>query len=224
MLRRVLILAVAFITLLLGEVGCMASKPNVNEMALAVMEEKYGEKFEYYRPWGNSMTGTREFIARCESLPGQDIHVEIENFRDDGRIFRDTYLLVKYKPECTEFFKKCVADVFGEAVIFYDVTYFGLSPELTGDATFEEVLADPGTRLGIIAEIKESDFLYKGQAEEAANALAALCARFNFSLVVVEDGDYGTYDRDTLLQSMSSEEYVAFAAITWADGKLTIKW
>ena len=77
-------------------------KKDVNEAALEQMERRYGEKFTYEGPYGNSMGGTRQFMASCESLDGL-VLVEAENFRKGPVTYRDNYLAVQYREETEEF-------------------------------------------------------------------------------------------------------------------------
>jgi hypothetical protein len=109
-MKRSLIPVILIAAFLLGEAGCMSDNSSqnsgqINDIALAHMEQKYGEKSEYAAPWGDSMSETREFIARCDSLQDQDILVQIENYRQKEKIFRDNYLAVKYRENTITFFR-----------------------------------------------------------------------------------------------------------------------
>lgn len=216
--KRSLIPVILVAAFLLGGAGCMNNNSlqnnrQINDVALAYMEQKYGEKFEYAAPWGDSMSGIREFLARCDSLQDQDILVQIENYRQDDKIFRDNYLAVKYRESTIAFFRDCAEKIFGEATIFYEVSKDGLSTDLLATATLDDFLADTRVPLVIMAEIKRSNFESRERAEEAAKLIATCGANFYLTIAVVEDDDYGTYNRDTLNEQIASDRLVECASI-----------
>lgn len=197
---------------------------STNEAALLHMEQKYGEKFEYVSPSGASYTGTREFMASCESLPGENILVQIENYGQENRIYRDNYLAVKYRQQTIDFLHDRFVEVFGEANIYYNVNPNGLSPDLAADATFEEYLADTRVPLVILAEVKESDFSGEEQAVAVAERLAANTGKYVLTLTVVKDNVYGIYEHDALRKQVSLNQFVRCADIKHPGNGIQIAW
>jgi hypothetical protein len=190
------------------------------------MEQKYGEKFEYVAPWGNSMTGTHELLVGCDSFPGRDILVQIENYRQEDKIFSDNYLAVKYYGDTVDFFENCASRVFGEAKVFYDVSKQGLSPDLPANATFREYLADTNGFMSLYIAVRESSFLSKEQVREVTDTLLADCKAGYLGLILVGVGDseYETLDDAWLREQIVSRDFAYCARITRENGSVRTEW
>jgi hypothetical protein len=196
---------------------------NMNELAVEYMEQKYGEKFESFARPGGRLSNTHDLFVRCESLPNQDISVQIENFRREDRVFRDNYLAVKYYDDTLEFLSGCAKQAFGEAIVFYDVSNQTLSSELGADATFEEYLADTRVPIHILLEVKTSDFVSEDQTTQLAKLVSVNGTEYYLSVVFVDDDKYGIYDEDTLRKQMVLGDYTR-VQITRFDGEIEIIW
>lgn len=222
-IKRILITALVMI-LAGGASGCMGErKQNSNEAALAYMEQKYGEPFEYAGSWGNSLSGTHELLVRCDSL--QDaVLVEIENYRSDDPVFRDNYLAVKYEGETRAFLEQCALSVFGEAAVYYSAIRTGLSEDLAADASFEEYLADTRAPLSILVEVPAGSFSSDDQARALGEAVAAAGCHFRLTLMVVEEGVYGTLDREALSEKIGLRDFVHCAEVRSLGSGLTVNW
>lgn len=130
------------------------SPKSVNRLALEYMERKYGEKFEYVKPAGNSMTGTRNFIASCSSHG--HVLVQVDNFKDEEkRVFRDNHIAVKYEEKTREYIKEISDKEFTETKVLYSAAEKALSEDLPGNATFEQFLADPESRIFAVIAVKK---------------------------------------------------------------------
>ena len=214
----------------MGMSGCMKKnnttkvRLNINTAALLYMQEKYGEKFEYYKPYGNSMSGTHSLLVRCASLPDQDILVSIENYRRENKVFLDNYLAVKYREETIEFFMDCARRVFGEAKIHYDVAYEALSPDLSTTATLNEFLSDRRVSFVVMVEIKESDFTSEEQAEQLAELIATTGRSFYLTIVIVSDREYGSFNRESLNKHVSLNGFIHCAKITNFNNNIETRW
>jgi len=206
-----------------GGVGCM-TQLNVNELALAHMEQKYGVPFEYVAPWGNNLSGTRSFIVSSETLPGQEILVQIENYRQQDMVILDNYLAVKFRDETVAFLQNIALSVFEEANVFYEVFMKGLSPDLTADATLNDFLADTRVPLVIMVEVNEYSFSSKDDAKKLAETIAASEAHFLLTIVVVSSDVFGTHTRDTLGQQVIFENFVYCASIRHRGDGIEIEW
>lgn len=235
MTKRIIIMAILLAVLLLGGNGCMKknsvenspeenNQKNINDVALAYMEQRYGGDFEYDVPWGNSLSGTHELLVKCDSLPDQQILVQIENYKQEKKIFRDNYLAVKYQAESIEFFHNCATEVFGEANIYYEIAMDGLSPELPADATLTEFLADTRVPLVIMVEVKASDFSSEEQAEKVAELIAENGTYFYLTVVIVDDSVYGTLNRKSLNERIALRQFVHCANITKIDETIQTEW
>jgi len=226
MIKKIIFAATIFVVML-GGAGCMnnrGERVNVNAEALAILEQKYGVKFEYLAPTGKSYSGTREFFVRSESFPGWNVLVEIENFRSEDRIFRDNFLAFKYRDKSIELFHTLATTVFSEARIHYRVANRGLSPDLPAEATFQEFLSDTRGPLIIMVELKASDFSSDEQIIKVADLFAENIALFNLTIIVVDDSIYGSLDSDELGKQIALRQFVRCAKITEGDGTPRIRW
>lgn len=204
--------------------GNRLNDPSVTEQALVYMEEKYGEVFTFAAPWGDSTRGTREILVTCESIPGQRILVQVENFREEDKIFRDNYLAVKYREQTVEFFRSCAGDFYTDVNIHYDVRPDGQSGELSAQASFEEVMADSRTDLVVLMELRAGEFTGPEHLEEIAARIGKLCRKVSLSVIVVEDGVFGTLDRAGLNRCISRREFVQRGVVYIHGDNVTIDW
>ena len=230
MAKRVIVPAILIAVLLLGGYGCMQNNPaqnnqqNTNDAALAYMEQKYGEKFEYVAPWGNSLSGTHQLIVSCSSLPGQEIVVQVENYRQDDRVFRDNYLAVAYRQQSADYFKECAVTVFGKAEVFYSAPANGSSADLPADASLKQFLADTRATHVILIEINEGSYSSESQLEETARLIGKYGTKYFLKIVIVKDEDYGGYDAVSLEDIIGKKEYARCAIIENSTGIVETSW
>lgn len=185
------------------------SSLDVNELALLHMEEKYGEKFTYAAPSGNSMTGTREFLTFCESLPGKTVVAQIENYKTDTPIYKDNYLEVLYEKDTISYFKKVADEVFGENIVHYEVSNLSVSSNLSKDTSFKSFYEDPSTFIVAYVEVKESEYNSNKQFEEFFTQLNSSNGSIMVSVIVVKDSMYGTLELDDLKLLPYKEQDIA---------------
>lgn len=210
------------VCVMIGVSGCMGKK-DVNEAALEQMERRYGEKFTYEGPYGNSMGGTRQFMASCESLDGL-VLVEAENFRKGPVTYRDNYLAVQYREETEEFFRACAGEEFGEVKVSYAVRRIALSGDLAADASFEQYLAEGGVPLSVYIGVKESAYSSEEQIRRMAERIGASGAEFYMSLLVLEDGAFAALEALELERTQGEKSYVRCAAVEELGGDVQIRW
>ncbi|MCL2048444.1 MAG: hypothetical protein FWG87_06920 [Defluviitaleaceae bacterium] len=222
--KQILLVAMLCCLSLLGGCSSMEQQQDANSAALAYLERKYGEPFTYHSPWGDSMSGTREFWTTCESFPDQRVLVQVENYRQSGRIFRDNYLAVKYQEQVVDFFQNLTASVLGETNIFYKVIDEGASTDLSANATFAEYLADGHAPIIVTAEVRASNFISKEHAETIMEILLESCPYFYFTLVVVDDDLFGTFDDSTISRHIALHEFVHYASMTRIAEESKIRW
>lgn len=201
-------------------------RQNSVEAALQYMEQKYGEKFEYVQPWGNSMSGDHELIVTCESLAGRHILVKINNYKDENRVFQDNYLAVKYYEETVNFLKQCANEVFGDSRVYYKPARKALSAGLSADASFEEYFADEAGFTSAYIVVKASSFTAK---EQAANVMDPILSAhggwyLSIKLVVVDDAEYESLDEGTLKDIIAASQYVHCAIQTKENDDVWLEW
>lgn len=209
------------------------SGSDANALALDYLEQKYGEKFEYAYPYGSSFgSNTHELLAKCESLPGNLVFVQIKNFRCEDKVFGDNYLAVKYHDEIIEFFQDCANNVFGEANIYYDTPNTTLPSELSANTTFDEFITDVGVSQRFTVEIRKNKFTSEEQVEQLADVVSEkVSADFDISVAIVSDNVYGSYIIKTKLDGggysvgLNPDAFGSdIADITKRDGNIEISW
>ncbi|MDR2670383.1 MAG: hypothetical protein LBC26_01510 [Oscillospiraceae bacterium] len=230
-MKRIIIPAMLVAVLLLGGSGCMQNNhvqnnpmQNINGAALAYMEQKYGERFAYAAPYGDSMTGTHQLLVTCASLPDESILVRVENYRRDDKVFLDNYLAVKYRGDTAAFLQSSADQVFGDATVFYDVDMQALSPELSANATLDDFLADTRVPLNVMVEVKAESTAYKDLAQQFADLLAVKGSHYYLSIVFVDGDKYDVTDSKALEQLMVSGEYSHCAKITRLGDEIKVRW
>lgn len=223
MFKKIFFAVILLTAVIVGGTGCMRTKQiitnepksNANELALAYMEEKYGESFTFLAPWGNSMSGNREILVTCESLPEEQILVQVENYKTDEAIYRDNYLAVKYQDEVIDFFKTTAAEFFGDINVFYTPSKQCVSADLPADAAFTAFYADSSTIIPVMLEISASRFSDASAIESYLNTISDTQGEISVSFVIVEDEVFGSLDRKGLsdLITMKNAVYSAYGAI-----------
>lgn len=227
MIKKFWIVALLLAAVVVGGGGCMSTqkqpetKPaqNANELALLHMQEKYGEEFTYGAPWGNSMTGTREFLAFCNSLPGKPVLVQIEDFKSDTPVYKDNYLEVKYQQDVQDYFKNIAADVFSDAIVHYEPSRLSVSDNLTKDTSFAAFYGDSTTFLVVYVEVNETNYSSEAQFADFFSRLAGSEGDVMVSVIVVKDEVYGTLKQSDLNLLTHRKEDVASAYAEMKNGQ-----
>jgi len=158
MKKRFFGFTILFAILLLGG-GCMLNRPpSMREAAQLHLEERYGGRFEFLMPFGVGHLGgalTPMLFTRYSET--EDVLV-VGRRTDDGFVFEDNYLAVKFRDEMTALIRDIANEVFGQTIVIYNVANQALSPDLPGNATFEEYSRD--RRSNIVARIVLTDELF----------------------------------------------------------------
>lgn len=223
---KIAIIIVLIVTVILGGTGCMfnhqqnATSPSLsaNDLALLHMQEKYGETFTYAAPWGNSMTGTREFLATCSSLPNQLVLVQILDYESNAPVYKDNYLAAKYQAEISTYFHDIAAEVFGDAIIHHEVSKQSVSQHLSKDTSFQTFYEDVSTVVTAYIEIKGSSYTTIRQFDQLFSKLNGSNGQIMVSVIVVDDSIYGTLDSTELNILLYQEKDVANAFAETANG------
>ncbi len=201
------------------------AEPSAAQLALTYMEQKYGEPFTYVSPWGNTLTGTYQCIASCASLPDAQVVVQVENVRTpEQRVFCDNFPAVKYGRQTVDFLQSCADETFGRARVHYEVAAEALSPDLPGDVSFEDYLADTRVPLVVMVEVSAGDFAGRDQAQQLAEKIAAAGPHFFLTVAVVPDDTYGSYDRKGLNRAIATGAVLQCGSLSVLDDGLTVEW
>jgi len=198
------------------------NQPSVNDLALAYMEEKYGEPFTYFAPWGSSYTGTREFLATCQSLPGHTILVQVKDFQGENPVYRDNYLAVKYQEDTAAFFRTEAEKVLGQVNVFYEASKFSLTGALPEEPSFDAFYADKGTVIDVLLELEAAPS--REQVETFTAALGESSGQITLTLVAPGAATFGTLSRKELNQLAYRGEADFTAAIRTRGGSFIIDW
>lgn len=200
-----------------------SDRKNINLVALDYLEDKYGEKFSYHSPYGDSMTGTHRLLVTSASFPDRPVLVQIDNYRTDNPVFSDGYLAVKHYSGTVDFLQESANRIFGDANVFYRAALFAQAHNLPATATLDEFLADRTVPLNVWLEVRESNFESKEQAREFAELIAAKGSIFYATIVVVQDSDYGTADFTLLKQKVMQKNFVHCAKLVRLD-EIQVYW
>ena len=228
-MKRILLLAILIAAITIGGTGCMFGsskepKKSVNELALEYLEQKYGEKFEYSAPAGSSYTGTRTFLATCESFGDRRVLVQIENFMDrENMVIKDDYIAMKYEDDVRELFKKMADEEFGSSKVFYSAAGRTLDPELSANASFEEYLSSKEGIIVCVISLPESVYENTEQLKSLSDKISSTFSvdELSFLIIVVDDDTFKSADEDELRQIFLARSSVAQARLDrykWEDG------
>ena len=91
-------------------------------------------------------------------------------------------------------------------------------------ATLAEFLADTRVPLIVMVAVKTSDFSSEDQALQIAERIAESGAHFILTIVVVEDSEYGSYNRTTLNKLIAHKNYIHCAQITHVSDTIETLW
>ena len=223
-MKRISLLAILIAAIMIGCTGCTLTKENVNELALEYLEQKYGEKFEYYAPAGASYTGTRTFLAKCESLGDKTVVVQVVNYKTDERQYKDDYLEVKYAGQMRDYLSQIVNNQFGESKMYYAPGGKPLSADLPADATFDDYRMDSSGTINGIAVVKKSDYKDMEQLSQVMETITSNCAAASISLVVlvIEDSKYIDCDSSKARDYNIRNNFFAKGEIFRVDGNTSI--
>jgi len=197
---------------------------SLQKIALDHMEKQYGHKFEYSSPWGNTLSGTHEFLVTSEDFPQEEFHVQIKNFLHDDNEISSNFMAVIHRNATIDFFNKCANSVFGDANVFYTVAKMGVSPNLSRNATLNEFLADTTIPLVILIEIKESNFKNKEQAQKVAELIAENGTHFYLTIAVVSDNLYGTFNQKSLGEHIALKKFMHYALFIKENDSIECIW
>lgn len=187
---------------------------NMIDSVLTHMEDKYGEPFTYAAPWGASyaQNGVVKMLLSCNSLP-EAVLVEAEKDGNGGYLIRDNYLAVKYSDTMQSTIQTMANDIFGQSIVYNEISMYGLSPALPATASFSEYYTDPETALSASVVVPAQGF-DENKLQSFAEQYAALGVRASMRFVVVEDiMSPSVHDEESLDNTISTKSYRYFAFI-----------
>ena len=210
-----LMVAVLAVLLMLGGCGCMGlfrqTKQGVTEAALSYMSQRYGEEFVYAGPWGTSYANesVKQMLVRpAGQEDGPQILVRAAA-GEEGYTFRDNYLAVRYAGQMQETLQAAAEQAFAEAVVFYQVSYTTLSPDLPADASFEVYSQDESAGiLGTVAVAGEG--FSPEQLDAFGQAVRKTGIQAYLRLVVLEGAAVDSLDLTAVDDAISGKDYSGF--------------
>jgi hypothetical protein len=148
--------ALAIISILMiGWCGCMGFG-DINRGALAYMERKYGEKFEYLKPTGSMMpvNDTRKILVSCESLPGKEIVLVVIN-DEKGERYKDNYKDHYFEGQVRDFIIDIAKNYFDDVTFRVSISQLSTYPQDDPLTMFEDYMNEGYTIDGHM-DIKET--------------------------------------------------------------------
>lgn len=152
--------------------------------------------------WGKDY---KEIRVSCESMPGKEIYVLVENVGTKNEIVRYNYLANKYENETKQYLQDFFNDEFENSAVFYKVRKHAQSTKVGKNASFKEFLKDDGGYIIIHVAIPQSKFKSKEQIENLIKNLSQNCGKAKIYASVIKDKEI-----DTLTDSDKFQEKKAF--------------
>ena len=146
--------------------------------ALAYMEEKYGEPFEYVKPWATNYPEKRQIIVSCESMPGKEILVVID-IAGKVESYRDNFMDVYFRPQTTEFFSEIASKYFDDFTIFVNDIRAPSEESISFDTEFEEYIKNENHPMIVNMKVTDTN---EDNVIEFLNELKTLGLRFAFGI------------------------------------------
>ena len=197
---------------------------SVNGQALTYMEEKYGEKFYYYSPWGNSLSDTRKFLAVCDSMPDQQILVQIDNYRTDSKVFRDNYLAIKHQQEVVDYLYAKITNYYADVQVVHSPSKRALSHDLPANADLYAYLSDENCLINAHIVLDANDISSKENIEEFAASITECNGSVNLSILFLNDIQTTYTDIEYLENIIMQYEYVQFVHVGITHNQTRIDW
>lgn len=133
--------------------------PSMREAAQLYLEERYGGSFEFVMPLGaGQSSGSTTPMLFTRYSETEEVLI-VGHRTDNGFVFEDNYLAVKFRDEMAALIRGIANDVFGESIVMYSVATQTLSPYLPGNATFQEYSRDKWSN--IFARIALTEELFE---------------------------------------------------------------
>ncbi len=187
------------------------------EWALAELEKKYDEKFEYYRSANDpEFSSSSKFYVSCDSYDDL-VFVEVHHkgaFGEGERVLSDNYVSVKYASEVCRWAQAFCDEVFEKSVVLYEsVDNQARFTDYSADTTFEEYISNEKIRLDLVVSIPESAYTGSEQFEASANSLlnAFTGTGLTVDFVVLPDDMAGSVGKSEIHSLSSSESCIASA-------------
>lgn len=189
------------------------------EWALAELEKRYDEKFEYFRSANSpEPSSSSYFLVSCDSYDDL-VFVEVHHegaFGEGERELSDNFVAVKYANEVCKWAQPFFDEVFEKSVVMYEsVNHYPLFTDYSADTTFAEYISNEKIRLDLVVSIPESAYTGSEQFEASADRLlnAFTGTGLTVDFVVLPDDMAGSVDKSEILSLSSSESCIASASL-----------
>jgi len=169
--------------------------------ALAHMEEKYGEKFEYVRPHGSSYNtpGHRQIKVSCESFPDEEILVVISG-KGKNAEYSDNYMKYYFRPQTIELISEVASKYFDEFTVTVSIAAIVNADDITSATSFDEYIHHKNSIVSSKIEIDDIDIVSSHEEilKNFFNELIGLGMRFyiNADIKVINERFRGSYYAD----------------------------
>ena len=191
MVKRMVLTAILVAALLIGGYSYMNGNAakyrryGVYAGAFAYMEEKYGEPFEYVKPWGSHSPTQRQVIVSCDSLPGKEILVVIDIVKKKES-YRDNFMDVYFRPQTTEFFSEIASKYFDDFTLVVGVVRSSSGEGVSFDTSFEEYIKNGNRPVTVKMNIEDSD---EDTVLEFLDEVKTLDVRFDIAIDILSIGE-----------------------------------
>ena len=153
-------------------------KGGVNAGALAYMEEKYGEPFEYVKAWASSTPQKRQILVSCESMPGKEVLVVID-IAGKVESYRDNYMDFYFELQTKDYLSQIANKYFEDFLVIVSVVRAPSGEGISLDTEFEEYIKSGNRPVSANIVIDDTN---KDTMLEFLNELKILEIRFTISI------------------------------------------
>ena len=121
------------------------SQQNINNAALAHLEQKYGKTFEYIAPWGSSYStpGMRQILVSCDALPDREILVVITD-DGDSTFYSDNYMDFLYESETLRYIKQVAGRFFEDITVAINIIRAPSADGIIPETSFQDYILNKG--------------------------------------------------------------------------------
>ena len=121
------------------------SQQNINNAALAHLEQKYGKTFEYIAPWGSSYStpGMRQILVSCDALPDREILVVITD-DGDSTFYSDNYMDFLYESETLRYIMQVASRFFEDITVAINIIRAPSADGIIPETSFQDYILNKG--------------------------------------------------------------------------------
>lgn len=230
---KAILSAVLAVMICMGVCGCMRNQDKIDRMVSYINEKYADDTFVYQSMSGGHMgSNVTKIVVSSEKYPDDVIRV-ICSETDQGEVFSDTYLNIKFKEQTAQHLKSRLTEEYGENIYFKYIPDDVASMENgSSETTFKEYITEQDACIYFSAAVSKSvtDETADAEAERVKALLSDSTVSGHIYFIGEEvaltqaDGETTAreyirekkYDKQLYFIKKTVDEYTK---IEWTDGK-----